>query len=287
MKILFFESALLNDQTKVFIKFLRNSDELIKQEIENLVKFRENKQVVRILGITSLDNNLNSMISEENIDRNQIQEGMWIGIVLEQSTYGSVSHYLEMNPRTTFEKRLNWCIQLCQVIDHFHKKNYIHRDIKPDNVLLFESDQVKICDFGLTQKHIEELKTTYYCGTPEFSAPETYYKQNNDNNLKGRHTFGSDIYALGLTVVNILTGYSPDAKGSKSNYISDCLENARDIILPCYQREMKDLLFSCIDDSPTKRISISEMIDKLKIIDQKEKLRVFKEQTEIRNTVII
>lgn len=283
----FFQILTWNDQ-EVFGKFIQFSDlskYFILQEINNLITFRNHTNVVKLLGITYSSHRSkgnNSHLSDEDFKRSE-----WIGIILENAPFGSVKHSLQINSQTTFERRLKWCIQLCQIIHHLHEKNYIHRDIKPDNVLLFDNDVIKLCDFELSQKHLEELATTTYKGTVEFSAPETFLSRSNDDNkYRGKHTFGSDIFSLGLTIACILTNKATSMCESKTNFINLSIVHAKDIILECYHQELKQLLLLCIDDSPTKRISIPELTNVLLSIDQQERFRMFKEKENIRNQVI-
>jgi len=100
--------------------------------------------------------------------------------------------------------------QLCAGLGAAHQKGIIHRDLKPSNIFLVPEDEgfrVVIADFGLARVEIKEdddlsvTRTGEILGTPAYMSPEQ---------LEGKEaTAGSDIYALGLVIFEILTGSRP------------------------------------------------------------------------------
>ncbi len=100
--------------------------------------------------------------------------------------------------------------QICDGLEHAHKKGIIHRDIKPSNIMLMDEDDikdiVKIVDFGLAKltrrdEEIELTKTGAIMGTPLYMSPEQC------RGLPLDHR--SDIYSLGCVMYKSLTGTSP------------------------------------------------------------------------------
>lgn len=92
---------------------------------------------------------------------------------------------------------------LLNVLQFCHHQQVIHRDIKPENIIRRSSDnKLVIVDFGAAKSVTgEALKQTgTSIGSPEYVAPEQ---------MRGRAIFASDIYSLGVTCVNLLTGRSP------------------------------------------------------------------------------
>ena len=93
--------------------------------------------------------------------------------------------------------------QLLDAVEEVHRKGKLHRDIKPDNVLLAENDQLVLIDFGSARNFSEgKTMTQTTLLTPGY-APMEQYKE------KATRTQASDIYSLGATMYFLLTGNKP------------------------------------------------------------------------------
>ena len=77
----------------------------------------------------------------------------------------------------------------------------MHRDLKPDNILIGENNNAKICDFGLAKTQSNDLQATSNKGTPLYAGPEVYEGVN--YNMK------CDVWSLGLILYELVTGSSP------------------------------------------------------------------------------
>ena len=99
--------------------------------------------------------------------------------------------------------------EVCAAVEELHNQKTLHRDIKPDNIILCDDGRVVLIDFGLTKKVEEtlgsstrQLTATTRFGSDGFAPPEQYLK----SGIMGTY---SDVYALGATLYFLLTGKVP------------------------------------------------------------------------------
>ena len=123
--------------------------------------------------------------------------------LMEYTELGSLRNFIEGNKEIDIFYALNLFLQILNGLKYIHQKDdgYVHRDLKPDNILVFQDDNLKISDFGLLKKVDESTRTNTFkgAGSLPYMAPELFIKDT-------RATFKSDIYALGVIFFQILTG---------------------------------------------------------------------------------
>ncbi len=113
--------------------------------------------------------------------------------------------YKESGP-LPLDRTRHYFRQLLRAVNHLHSLGIIHRDIKPSNVLIQPNDVVKLADFGIAKFTWQqgETKTQKGLGTPEYMSPE----QARGTQIDHR----TDIYSLGITLYEMLTGRKPFAR---------------------------------------------------------------------------
>ena len=95
---------------------------------------------------------------------------------------------------------LDYTCQICNAVDHAHRHGILHRDLRPSNVLVSDNGLAKVADFG-TSRFLEiAAHGTTVIGSPPYMAPEQF---------KGKAVFASDVYSLGVTMYQMLTGTLP------------------------------------------------------------------------------
>ncbi len=103
---------------------------------------------------------------------------------------------------------LDYTCQICNAIDHAHHQGILHRDLRPSNVLVSDNGLVKVADFG-TSRFLEiAAHGTTVIGSPPYMAPEQF---------QGKAVFASDLYSLGVTMFQMLTGDVPYETPSPSD----------------------------------------------------------------------
>ncbi len=106
---------------------------------------------------------------------------------------------IEREGRIDEQRVLRWADEICDVLSYLHGKGFIYRDMKPSNVMIEPSGDVKLIDFGIA-KLFKPTERGTQIGTPGYAPPEQY---------QGLATPQSDIYALAATLHHLLTGRDP------------------------------------------------------------------------------
>ena len=105
-------------------------------------------------------------------------------------------------------RALDFTCQISNAVDHAHRHGVLHRDLRPSNVLVTDGGLAKVADFG-TSRFLEiAAHGTTVIGSPPYMAPEQF---------QGKAVFASDIYSLGVTVYQMLTGVLPYATPSPAD----------------------------------------------------------------------
>ena len=123
-------------------------------------------------------------------------------LVMELADRGSLDMRIEKQQRVSELVVLDIGIKIASALDLALKHNFLHRDIKPGNILFNSDDEPKLVDFGLARNvDAEQESLTSTEGTPYYVAPEKIKRE--------KETFLSDMYSLGCTMYHALTGHVP------------------------------------------------------------------------------
>jgi serine/threonine protein kinase len=126
-------------------------------------------------------------------------------LVMEFVDGESLGQKIERDGRMNEVEAIRLIAQVCQGLHRAHKMGMIHRDIKPDNILVTPDGQAKLTDLGLVKEVESELNLTRTgrgLGTPHFMAPEQFRNAKNAD-------IKCDIYSLGATLYMMVTGELP------------------------------------------------------------------------------
>ena len=121
-------------------------------------------------------------------------------IVMEYVPGETLETLIATGGRVEVDRAIDYAIQITRAVEHAHQQGVIHRDLRPANVLVSESGTLKVADFG-TSRFLEiAAHGTTIIGSPPYMAPEQF---------RGEAVFASDLYSLGITIYQMLTGVLP------------------------------------------------------------------------------
>ena len=122
-------------------------------------------------------------------------------IISELLQGGNLREYRKYQKKIKVKLIKKWIKQLLSVLDYLHSNNYIHHDVKCQNILVDRvSGNLKLGDLLCAEKLDDRKYFTKYIGTEEFMAPEV---------KEGKYSFKADIYSLGLTLIQLITMEKP------------------------------------------------------------------------------
>ena len=165
---------------------------------------------------------------------------------------------------------------LCLVLQHIHDKGWVHKDVKPDNILLNKASEVKLIDFSLSGRgagglaKLFGMKSKQIQGTRTYIAPETIKKEG--------ATPQTDIYSFGVTLYEVLTGLPPFTGASPNDLLRKHLAArppAASDLNPNVTPEMDRLVQRMLAKKPKERPSTAQ-----EIYGEFRNLKPFKEEIE-------
>ena len=122
-------------------------------------------------------------------------------IVMELVEGITLKKYIEKKSRLTVKEAVSIAIQVAMGLEAAHNNHIIHRDIKPQNIIISKEGKVKVTDFGIAKAATSNTITSNVMGSVHYTSPEQ---------ARGGYSDAkSDIYSLGITLFEMLTGRVP------------------------------------------------------------------------------
>ena len=181
-------------------------------------------------------------------------------IVMELVEGITLKDYIQKKGKLTPKEVIGITLQVCAGIEAAHSNNIIHRDVKPQNIIISKEGKVKVTDFGIAKATSSNTISTNVMGSVHYTSPE-----------QARGGFSdakSDIYSLGITMYEMITGELPFDGDST---VSIALKHLQEDILPPSEhvedipRSLEQIILKCTQKSADRRYTnVSQLIRDLK-----------------------
>lgn len=168
--------AKLKNKKVVIKKFEKTNLKNIENEIKIMIKCGKHENVIKVFG--------HSILGEQ---------GSYI--IMQYCERGNLMTYLRKNKNMDSQTKIDFMLQIAKGIQFLHKRGVIHRDLKPQNVLIDKKNVLKICDFG-ESKNEKGIKGTLV-GSCIYVDPELL------NQKPKIHPKSIDIYSFGILIWTI------------------------------------------------------------------------------------
>lgn len=179
-------------------------------------------------------------------------------LVMEYVNGKSLTEIISENGRLSTEKTVDIAVQISKALEIAHRNNIIHRDIKPDNILITEDNVVKLMDFGIAKvtDSVNLTSTNVVVGSVHYLSPEQ---------AKGDPVdYKTDLYSLGIVMYQMLIGQVP-FKGESSVYT--LLKHINEPVIPPKKivadisEEVNLIVLKLLEKEPKNRIQTAKELN--------------------------
>ncbi|MGG7213982.1 Stk1 family PASTA domain-containing Ser/Thr kinase [Clostridium nigeriense] len=187
-------------------------------------------------------------------------------IVMEYVSGKTLKELINYSGKLTYNTAIKIALQIAKALDCAHRNNIIHRDIKPQNILVTETGEVKVTDFGIAKSTDSQTitNTTSIIGSAHYLSPEQ---------AKGTYIdFRSDIYSFGIVLYEMVTGRLPFEGESP---VTVALKHLQEAPVPpkninsTIPDSLNKLILKAIEKEPIKRYeNAKEIIQDLQKIQE-------------------
>jgi eukaryotic-like serine/threonine-protein kinase len=163
-----------------------------------------------------------------------------------------LQHIIRDNPKMPLDRILNFSRQIAEALAAAHAEGVVHRDLKPQNLLVDKNDQIFVCDFGLA-KSFEEgaigmTRTGAFLGTPRYMSPEQ---------VEGKPADGrADLYAFGLILYEMVIGDVPFTGESTLKVMYQRIQEkpkSPKLLRPDLPNWLVKIIMRCLERDPNDR----------------------------------
>ncbi|MBQ7124126.1 MAG: Stk1 family PASTA domain-containing Ser/Thr kinase [Oscillospiraceae bacterium] len=232
------------DDRAVAVKILRDEH---MQNDELLRRFRNESKAIAVLSHPNIVKVYDVSFNED------IQY-----IVMEHIDGITLKEYIEQQKVLRWKEAVHFAVQILRALQHAHDKGIVHRDIKPQNIMLLEDGTIKVADFGIARfaRASQHTVTDKAIGSVHYISPEQAKGEITDEK--------SDIYSVGVMLYEMTTGTLPfDADSPVSVALKQIQSQAKRprAINPDIPEGLEDITIRAMQKDPARRYqSAAEML---------------------------
>lgn len=181
-------------------------------------------------------------------------------IVMELVEGITLKEYIEKKGRLAVREATSIAIQVSMGLQAAHNNGIVHRDVKPQNIIISTDGKVKVTDFGIARAATSNTISSNVMGSVHYSSPEQA--------RGGYSDYKSDVYSLGITMYEMLTGHVPfDGDTTVAiaiKHLQEEMQSPRKYV-PELPKSTVQIVYKCTQKSPDRRYSdMEELIGDLK-----------------------
>ncbi|MVB12905.1 Serine/threonine-protein kinase PrkC [Caprobacter fermentans] len=237
------------DDRAVAVKILK--DEFLGNE-EFIRRFKNESKAIAVL-------------SHPNIVKVfDVSFGDRIQYIVEEYIDGiTLKEYLDQQKRIKWKEAIHFSVQILRALQHAHEKGIVHRDIKPQNIMLLQDGTIKVTDFGIARFSRSETRTMTdkAIGSVHYIAPEQARGDRTDEK--------TDIYSVGVMLYEMLTGQLPfEADSAVSVAIMQLQTDPKPLreLNPSIPEGLEEITLKAMQKNPERRYqSAAEMLRDIEI----------------------
>ncbi|MBR5272969.1 MAG: Stk1 family PASTA domain-containing Ser/Thr kinase [Clostridia bacterium] len=183
----------------------------------------------------------------------------------------SLKEYIEQQGKLTYKETVHFTTQILKAMQHAHDKGIVHRDIKPQNIMLLHNGTIKVTDFGIARFSRSETKTMTgkAIGSVHYISPEQARGETTDER--------ADIYSVGVMLYEMLTGQVPfQSDNAVSVAIMQLQADAKKPteLNPDIPPALEEITMKAMKKNPAERYSsASEMLADFKMFKENPNVR--------------
>jgi serine/threonine protein kinase len=190
------------------------------------------------------------------------QDKEFLYLVIDLLPGGDLRYHISIHKKFSEEQTRFFICGIILALEYIHSKGVIHRDIKPENLVLDDKGYVRLTDFGIAKKNMED-NSSETSGTPGYMSPEVINSKN--------HSFPADYFALGVIGYEFMRGERP-YKGKNRREIKEQMnENQVEITMKEEIKNNYEIINNIIEGENWSKESIN-FINKLLKRNPEERL---------------